>query len=56
MPTYEGVRVTQITAIDMDTKDDSEIRYDIVDGNINNSFEINNFTGEITLRYLKYTN
>ncbi|KAM7357712.1 FAT atypical cadherin kugelei isoform 3-T4 [Cochliomyia hominivorax] len=50
LPTYEGVRVAKITAIDMDTKDDSEIRYDIVDGNLNNSFEINNFTGEITLR------
>ncbi|XP_065362033.1 fat-like cadherin-related tumor suppressor homolog [Calliphora vicina] len=50
LPTHEGVRVTQITAMDMDTKDDSDIRYDIVDGNVYNTFEINNFTGEITLR------
>ncbi|KNC25725.1 putative Fat-like cadherin-related tumor suppressor [Lucilia cuprina] len=50
LPTYEGVRVAQITAIDMDSNNDSDIRYDIVDGNVNNSFEINKFTGEITLR------
>lgn len=52
LPTHEGVRVTQITAVDMDTKDDSDIRYDIVDGNVYNTFDINNFTGEITLRYV----
>lgn len=50
IPTYEGVQVTKVTAIDSDKDGYSEIRYDIVDGNIDNCFEINNSTGVITTR------
>ncbi|KAL9905398.1 fat-like cadherin-related tumor suppressor homolog isoform X2 [Glossina fuscipes] len=56
IPTYEGVQVTKVTAIDSDKDGYSEIRYDIVDGNIDNCFEINNSTGVITTRNVEKLN
>lgn len=50
LPTYEGVQVASITATDQDNDDSINIRYDIVDGNFNECFSINNLTGVITVR------
>ena len=50
LPTFEGIHIIQLKAIDADASDGSELRYDIVDGNLFNTFEINNFTGELILR------
>ncbi|XP_075164704.1 FAT atypical cadherin kugelei [Haematobia irritans] len=50
IPTYSGIEVMQVRAIDPDVGIDNNIRYDIVDGNINDSFEINNSTGLITTK------
>lgn len=50
LPTYEGVQVANITATDKDNDNSINIRYDIVDGNVNNCFLINNLTGVITVR------
>lgn len=50
IPTYEGIQLIQIKATDMDKDSVNKIRYDIVDGNINYSFQIDNATGIITTR------
>lgn len=50
IPTYEGIQLIQIKATDMDKDSVNKIRYDIVDGNINDSFQIDNATGIITTR------
>lgn len=48
LPTFENVFVTQIAAFDAD---EDLIRYDIVDGNNQESFHIHPLTGVLTTRY-----
>ncbi|XP_061386506.1 fat-like cadherin-related tumor suppressor homolog, partial [Musca vetustissima] len=50
VPTYEGIQLLKVTATDMDEDKINKIRYDIVDGNINNTFLIDNSTGVITTK------
>ncbi|XP_068148588.1 LOW QUALITY PROTEIN: fat-like cadherin-related tumor suppressor homolog [Drosophila tropicalis] len=47
LPTFENVFVAHINAFDADN---DSIRYDIVDGNANDGFQINQFTGILTTR------
>ncbi|XP_073842383.1 FAT atypical cadherin kugelei isoform X2 [Musca autumnalis] len=50
LPTYEGIQVLKVVAVDMDMDKSSKIRYDIVDGNFNSSFQVDNTTGIITTK------
>lgn len=50
LPSYEGIGVLKVTATDMDKDINNKIRYDIVEGNLNNTFQIDNSTGMITTR------
>lgn len=50
LPTYDGVQIANVTAIDQDHDETIDIRYDIVDGNYNKCFAVNNLTGVITVR------
>lgn len=49
LPTFENVFVAQIKASDADN---DTLRFDIVDGNSNECFQIDKYTGALTTRYL----
>lgn len=48
LPTFKNVFVTQIAAFDADN---DVIRYDIIDGNSQEYFELHPITGVLTTRY-----
>ncbi|XP_053598514.1 fat-like cadherin-related tumor suppressor homolog isoform X2 [Microplitis demolitor] len=49
LPTYKNVAVVRVEAIDPDSKG-VPLRYDIIDGNKNHTFDIDSQTGIITVR------
>lgn len=51
LPTFKNVFVTQIVASDADN---DVIRYDIIDGNSQEYFQLHPITGVLTTRYLLY--
>ncbi|KAK0095182.1 hypothetical protein PV326_009029, partial [Microctonus aethiopoides] len=50
LPTYKNVAVIKVTAIDPDSKKGVPLRYDIIDGNKNHTFDIDSQLGVITVR------
>ncbi|XP_011297771.1 fat-like cadherin-related tumor suppressor homolog isoform X1 [Fopius arisanus] len=48
LPTYRNVKVLQVNAIDPDSTKEP-LRYDIIDGNKNQTFEIDSQTGVVTV-------
>ncbi|XP_044007072.1 fat-like cadherin-related tumor suppressor homolog isoform X2 [Aphidius gifuensis] len=51
LPTYKNVKVIKVDATDLDsTKSNTPLRYDIIDGNDNQTFIINSQSGIITVR------
>lgn len=49
LPTYPGVALLQTNATDMDSQEKTSLRYDIIEGNKGDAFEINIKTGLITV-------
>lgn len=50
LPTYKNVKLIQVDAIDLDSTKGTPLRYDIIDGNENQTFLINSQNGIITVR------
>ncbi|XP_046394541.1 fat-like cadherin-related tumor suppressor homolog isoform X2 [Ischnura elegans] len=49
LPTYGGVAVAQVSAYDPDSAEETELRYDIIEGNEGHAFAINEHSGLITV-------
>ncbi|XP_030375675.1 fat-like cadherin-related tumor suppressor homolog [Scaptodrosophila lebanonensis] len=56
VPTFENVFITQVVASDADNDESTPLRYDIVDGNAHECFQINQLTGDLTTRANEITN
>ncbi|XP_034945358.1 fat-like cadherin-related tumor suppressor homolog isoform X2 [Chelonus insularis] len=54
LPTYKNIMIVKVEAIDPDNPKGMPLRYNIIDGNKNDTFDIDSQTGMITVRNTEY--